>query len=140
MVKTAIGRSFGCPICCILYLHRSSRVVERPSSTTDWQPHRGFSVPSPDICSRSVYLTLIQRSELKNPRFQTHFLTLNPSLRSLRSLDVVNCCHGIRPIDQTSSQTQTLGRRQRGQHKYLASWLCPRAPAACSPPKRWPQH
>lgn len=90
LVKTAIGRSFGCPICCILYLHRSSSVVERPSSTTDWQPHRGFSVPRPDICSQSVYLTLAQRSEPKNPRFQTHFLTLNP--HDIRGLNDSLCC------------------------------------------------
>mgnify|MGYP006902713999 CR=1 FL=1 len=79
LVYSAIGRSLSWSIRCILFLHRSSSVVERPSSTTDWQPHRGFSVPRPDICSRSVYLTLTQRSEPKNPRFQTHFLTLNPA-------------------------------------------------------------
>lgn len=53
-------------------------VTTPPPTTTGRQPHRGFSVPKPDICSQSVYSARTYRSDLRNPRFQTHFLTLNP--------------------------------------------------------------
>ena len=55
-------------------------VTTPPPTTTGRQPHRGFSVPKPDICSQSVYSARTYRSDLRNPRFQTHFLTLNPSV------------------------------------------------------------
>lgn len=57
-------------------------VTTPPPTTTGRQPHRGFSVPKPDICSQSVYSARTYRSDLRNPRFQTHFLTLNPEATS----------------------------------------------------------
>jgi len=38
-------------------------VTTPPPTTTDWQPHWGFTVLRPDICSQSIYFTLTYRSE-----------------------------------------------------------------------------